>query len=128
MAQPKNQQKQKRMVEHANVYVTASFNNTIVTIADRANNPVIVASTGMHGFTGTRKSTPHAATITTDSAMIKAKNDHGVRKIDIYVRGIGPGREAALRVLRGCGCEVDKIVDVTPVPHNGVRAPKIRRV
>jgi small subunit ribosomal protein S11 len=60
--------------------------------------------------------------------MIKAKNDHGVRKIDIYVRGIGPGREAALRVLRGCGCEVDKIVDVTPVPHNGVRAPKIRRV
>ncbi|MEI7652704.1 MAG: 30S ribosomal protein S11 [bacterium] len=128
MPPTKSPSKQKRQIDFANVHITATFNNTIVTIADQANNPVIVASTGMHGFTGTRKSTPHAATITADAAMQKAKMDHGVRKIDIYVRGIGPGREAALRVMRACGCDVEKIVDVTPVPHNGVRAPKLRRV
>lgn len=124
----KKQTKQKRQVDHARVHVTSTFNNTIVTIADQANNPIIIASTGMHGFTGTRKSTPHAATITTDSAIQKAINDHGVRKMDVFVKGIGPGREAALRALKACGCELEKIVDVTPVPHNGVRAPKIRRV
>ncbi len=128
MAPTKKPTKQKRQVDHALVHITATFNNTIVTIADQGNNPIIVASTGMHGFTGTRKSTPHAATITTDGAMQKAVNEHGVRKIDVFVRGIGPGREAAMRVLKASGCEVDKIVDVTPIPHNGVRAPKIRRV
>lgn len=122
------QTKQKRQVDQANVHITSTFNNTIVTIADAGNRPIITMSTGMFGFTGARKSTPHAATVTTDSAMQKAIHDHGVRRINVFVRGIGPGREAALRTLKTCGCDVEKVVDVTPVPHNGVRPPKIRRV
>jgi len=122
------QTKQKRQVDHARVHITSTFNNTIVTVSDSTDRPIVITSTGMFGFTGARKSTPHAATVTTDSAMQKAVNDHGVRKIDVYVKGIGPGREAALRALKVCGCEVEKVVDVTPIPHNGVRPPKIRRV
>jgi len=82
----------------------------------------------MHGFTGTRKSTPYAATVTTEGALKKAMNDHGMRRAVIFVKGIGPGREAALRAIKGSNLEVDVIIDVTPVPHNGVRPPKIRRV
>jgi small subunit ribosomal protein S11 len=128
MASVKKQSKQLRQVDHAMVYITATFNNTIITISDNANQPLIVASTGMHGFTGTKKSTPYAATITASGAMQKAVHNHGVRRIDVFIRGIGPGREASIRAIKGCGCEVEKIVDVTPVPHNGVRPPKIRRV
>lgn len=128
MAVVHKQTKQKRQVDHARVHITSTFNNTIVTVSDSSDRPIIITSTGMFGFTGARKSTPHAATVTTDSAMQKAVNDHGVRKIDVYVKGIGPGREAALRALKVCGCEVEKVVDVTPIPHNGVRPPKIRRV
>jgi small subunit ribosomal protein S11 len=126
--QNRNQQKQKRQVEAANVHITATFNNTIITITDTGNNPFIVCSTGMFGFTGTRKSTPHAATITTDHAMQKAMNEHGVRRITVYVRGIGPGREASIRAIKASGIEVEGVIDTTPVPHNGVRPPKIRRV
>lgn len=124
----KKQNKPKKQVEHASVHITATFNNTIITISDASEQPIIVASTGMHGFTGTKKSTPHAATITASHAMQKAVNDYGVRRIDVYVRGIGPGREASIRALKVSGCDVEKVVDVTPVPHNGVRPPKIRRV
>lgn len=129
MAVTQNKQtKQKRQVDHANVHITSTFNNTIVTVADSANRPIVTLSTGMFGFTGARKSTPHAATVTTDSAMQRAINEHGVRRINVFVRGIGPGREAAIRALKASGLDVEKVVDVTPVPHNGVRPPKIRRV
>lgn len=128
MAVTKKQNKPKRQVEHAKVHITATFNNTIITIADQSEQPIVVASTGMHGFTGAKKSTPHAATITAGSAMQKAVSEFGVRRIDVYVRGIGPGREASIRALKVSGCDVEKVVDVTPVPHNGVRPPKIRRV
>ncbi len=128
MAQSSRSTKAKRQVDHAIVHVTSTYNNTIVTVTDTSNNPIVTASTGMFGFTGARKSTPYAATVTTDNAMQKAVKEHGVRRIDVYVRGIGPGREAALRMLKICGCEVERVVDVTPVPHNGVRPPKIRRV
>lgn len=126
MAVTKKQNKPKRQVEHARVHITATFNNTIITIADQSEQPIVVASTGMHQFID-KKSTPHAATITAGSAMQKAVSGwmHG---IDVYVRGIGPGREASIRALKVSGCDVEKVVDVTPVPHNGVRPPKIRRV
>jgi small subunit ribosomal protein S11 len=122
MAVVKRQTKQKRQVDHAIVHIT------IITITDSANNPIVISSTGMFGFTGARKSTPHAATVTMDSALQKAMHEYGVRRVDVYIKGIGPGREASIRTLKVSGCEVEKVVDVTPVPHNGVRPPKIRRV
>ncbi len=116
-----------KSVEAGSIHITATFNNTIVTISDEAGNPIVVDSCGMHGFSGTRKSTPHAATVTTESAIRKA-TEFGFRRADIFVKGIGPGREAALRVIKGSDLDIERIVDVTPVPHNGVRPPKIRRV
>lgn len=124
------QQKKKntRTVDSGKIFITATFNNTIVTITDEKGSPIVVESTGMHGFTGTRKSTPHAATLTTESALRKAVEKYNLRKVDVFVKGIGPGREAALRVVKGSEVDIDRIVDMTPVPHNGVRPPKIRRV
>ncbi len=124
MAKQKNQ----RTVEKGRIYITATFNNTMVTIADEKGNPIVVDSTGMHGFTGTRKSTPHAATVTTESALNKATEQYNFRFADIFIKGIGPGREAALRVIKSSNVEINRIIDITPVPHNGVRPPKIRRV
>lgn len=118
----------KRMVENGKVYITATFNNTLVTVTDEKGNPIVVGSCGMHGFTGTRKSTPHAATVTTDAALKKAIVDHGLRKVDVFVKGIGPGREASLRAIKSAEVDIDRIVEMTPIPHNGVRPPKIRRV
>ncbi|MDA1316426.1 MAG: 30S ribosomal protein S11 [bacterium] len=120
--------KQKRVVESGRIYISATFNNTLVTITDEAGATLVVSSCGMHGFTGTRKSTPYAGTVTTEAALDKAKEVHNLRKLDIYVKGIGPGREASLRAIRGSNLEIGKIVDVTPIPHNGVRPPKLRRV
>lgn len=117
-----------RVVEKANIYVTATFNNTIVTISDESGNPIVVGSCGMHGFAGTRKSTPYAATITTEAAVRKAITEFGLRRIDVFIKGIGPGREASLRAIKASDVEIERIVDVTPIPHNGVRPPKIRRV
>ena len=114
-------------VETGKIYITATFNNTLVTIADESGNPIVVDSCGMHGFSGTRKSTPHAATVTTESAIRKA-SEYGLRRADIFVKGIGPGREASLRALKASEIDIERIVDMTPVPHNGVRPPKIRRV
>lgn len=122
------QKKTNRVVEKGRVYITATFNNTMVTITDESGKPVVVSSCGMHGFTGTRKSTPHAATVTTESAIKKAITEHQLRRVDVYVKGIGPGREASLRVLKNCEVDIERIVDVTPIPHNGVRPPKVRRV
>ncbi len=117
-----------RIVETGRIYINATFNNTLVTITDEKGNPLVTGSTGMHGFTGTRKSTPHAATTTMEAALKKANLNHGFRKGNVFVKGIGPGREAALRAVKASPVEVERIVDTTPVPHNGVRPPKIRRV
>lgn len=119
--------KTQRNVEKGRIYITATFNNTLVTFTDPNGAPVISGSCGMHGFTGTRKSTPYAATIVTE-ATVKKANDIGFREATVFVKGIGPGREAALRVIKGSSIEINKIIDVTPIPHNGVRPPKIRRV
>jgi len=127
---PKKQrtQKTKRIVENGRIYITATFNNTIVTVTDEAGGSIVVSSCGMHGFSGTRKSTPYAGTVTTDAAVKKAMEEHGFRRADIYVKGIGPGREASLRAIKAANIDVGKIVDITPIPHNGVRPPKVRRV
>ncbi|OGK34314.1 30S ribosomal protein S11 [Candidatus Roizmanbacteria bacterium RIFCSPLOWO2_01_FULL_37_13] len=121
-------QKIRRMVENGRIYITSTFNNTIITITDEKGNPLIVGSCGMYGFTGTRKPTPYAATITTSTTLKKAVVDHGFRFADIFVKGIGPGREAALRAVKESNIEVNRIIDITPIPHNGVRPPKVRRV
>src|SRR4051794_35327175 len=105
-------------VENGKVYITATFNNTLISITDNMGRPIVVGSCGMHGFTGTRKSTPYAATITTEAAVKKAISEHGFRRADVFVKGIGPGREAALRVIKAADIEVERIIDVTPVPHN----------
>lgn len=117
-----------RVVEKAKVYISATFNNTIITVSSEDGRPIVIESCGMHGFSGTRKSTPYASTVTTEAALKKAKDKYGVKRVDVFVKGIGPGREAALRAIKGSDMETEKIVDVTPIPHNGVRPPKIRRV
>jgi small subunit ribosomal protein S11 len=123
-----NKNKVKRIVESGKIYITATFNNTLVTVSDDGGKTIVTGSSGMHGFSGTRKSTPYAASVTTDTCLKKAMLDHGMRRAVVFVKGIGPGREAALRAIKGSNMEIDTIIDVTPVPHNGVRPPKIRRV
>lgn len=117
-----------RVVEIGRIYIVATFNNTLVTVTDENGKPIVIGSAGMHGFTGTRKSTPYAATITTENALKKSVDDYGLRAASVFVKGIGPGREAALRAIKSSNIDINKIVDITPVPHNGVRPPKIRRV
>jgi len=120
--------KTEKIIERGKIYITATFNNTMITVTDEKGNPAIVASCGMYGFTGTRKPTPYAATITTSATLKKAVVEFGLRFVDIFVKGIGPGREAALRAVKESDIEVNRIVDITPIPHNGVRPPKVRRV
>jgi len=117
-----------KIVESGRIYITATFNNTLVTVTDEKGNPIAVGSCGMYGFSGTRKSTPYAATITTEATLKKASDQYNFRIADVFVKGIGPGREASLRAIKGSSIEVNRIIDMTPVPHNGVRPPKIRRV
>jgi len=119
---------QKKIVERGRIYIVATFNNTMVTVTDEKGSPLVSGSSGMFGFSGTRKSTPYAATVSTSTTIKKAINNHGFRMADIFVKGIGPGREAALRAIKESDLEVDQIIDITPIPHNGVRPPKIRRV
>lgn len=119
---------QAKVVEKGRIYVTATFNNTLVTITDEKGQPVVLGSCGMYGFSGTRKSTPYAATITTEATLKKAIGSHNFREAAVFIKGIGPGREAALRVIKGSNIEISRITDITPIPHNGVRPPKIRRV
>lgn len=109
------------------VHVNASFNNTIVTITDTQGNTVSWSSAGHHGFKGSRKSTPYAAQVTAEDAGRKAM-DHGMKTVAVLVKGPGSGRESALRALQAVGFMVTSIKDVTPVPHNGCRPPKRRRV
>jgi len=122
-----NKQTQK-IVERGRIYITATFNNTMVTITTEKGNPIVTGSCGMHGFSGTRKSTPYAATTTTEAALRKAIDNFNFQSADIFIKGIGPGREASLRAVKSSKIEINRIVDITPIPHNGVRPPKIRRV
>jgi len=120
--------KTQKTVEHGRIYITATFNNTLVTVTDDRGMPLVTGSCGMHGFAGTRKSTPYAATVTTESTLKKAITNYGLRAANVFVKGIGPGREASLRAIKASDIDVNQIVDVTPIPHNGVRPPKLRRV
>jgi small subunit ribosomal protein S11 len=119
--------KGKRTVAYGQAHVYASFNNTIVTVTDSQGNAVAWASAGTSGFKGSRKSTPFAARMAAQQAA-KAAQDMGMQEIDLYINGPGPGREAAIRAIQGAGLKVRSIRDVTPVPHNGCRPPKRRRV
>jgi small subunit ribosomal protein S11 len=119
--------KEKKNVVHGIAHVHASFNNTLVTITDLEGNVLTWASAGSLGFKGSRKGTPFAAQQAASSAALAAR-DHGLRSIDIRVKGPGSGRESAIRALQGAGVEIKSIKDVTPIPHNGCRPPKRRRV
>lgn len=117
--------KSARIVNSGRLYIVATFNNTIVTITDDSGNVIAWSSTGKVGFKGSRKSTPFAATQAITAAVETAKS-MGLRTAAVYIKGPGPGRDAALRVLRGIGIKVTEIQDVTPIPHNGSRAKKPR--
>ena len=108
-------------------HVNASFNNTIVTITDAQGNTIAWSSSGQQGFKGSRKSTPFAAQLAAEAAARRAM-EHGMRKVDVFVKGPGSGRETAIRTIQNTGIEVVGIKDVTPIPHNGCRPPKRRRV
>ncbi len=109
------------------VYVTATFNNTLVTITDDLGNTVCWGSSGASGFKGARKSTPFAATTAVEMVARKAQNA-GIREVEVFIKGPGAGRDAALRALKSVGLNISLIADVTPIPHNGVRPKKKRRV
>jgi len=119
--------KTKRTLSTGQVHITATFNNTIVTITDTQGNTVVWGSAGSAGFKGSRKSTPFAARLAAEKA-IKAAQSLGLQEIEIFVKGPGPGRESAIRAIQGAGLKVTAITDKTPVPHNGCRPPKKRRV
>jgi small subunit ribosomal protein S11 len=119
--------REKRTVPRGAAHIKASFNNTIVSLTDPQGNVIAWASAGASGWKGSRKSTPYAAQVTAENAARKAM-DQGLRTIEVFVRGPGAGREAAIRALEATGLEVTAITDVTPIPHNGCRAPKRRRV
>ena len=117
----------RRSVQHGQAHIQSSFNNTIVTLTDAEGNALSWASAGGLGFRGSKKSTPYAAQMAAETAA-KAAAPYGLKTLDVMVKGPGSGREAAIRALAACGLEVLTIKDVTPVPHNGCRPPKRRRV
>ena len=119
--------KEKKNIQNGVAHIQSTFNNTIITITDMNGNTIAWSSAGSQGFKGSRKSTPFAAQLAADDAAKKAQ-EHGVQNIEVYVKGPGSGREAALRALQAAGFNVTLIRDVTPIPHNGCRPPKRRRV
>ncbi len=119
--------KEKKNIERGAAHIRSSFNNTIVTMSDIQGNALSQASSGGLGFRGSRKSTPFAAQVAAETAA-KAAMEHGLKTVEVYVKGPGSGREAAIRALQTAGLEVTLIKDVTPIPHNGCRPPKRRRV
>ena len=123
----KTRTRAKRMVTDGIAHVHASFNNTVITITDRQGNTLSWATSGGCGFRGSRKSTPFAAQVAAEKAGVAAQ-EHGVRNVEVRVAGPGPGRESAVRALNNCGLKITSISDVTPIPHNGCRPPKKRRV
>ena len=114
-----------RTVSRGRLYISATFNNTLVSVTDEKGQVICWSSTGESGFSGSRKSTPYAATIAVENALNKAKN-FGLQEVDIYIKGPGPGRDVALRVVRAQKLRVNMIVDSTPVPHNGTRPRKAK--
>lgn len=132
MASPKRGQQRVKRRERKNVpvgiaHIKSTFNNTLVSITDREGNTIAWASAGTVGFKGARKGTPFAAGLAAEAAA-RAAMEHGMREVEVYVKGPGAGREAAIRSLQAAGLEVSLIKDVTPIPHNGCRPPKRRRV
>ncbi len=125
--QTQTRKRAKKMVPRGVAHIFATFNNTIVTITDPQGNTISWASAGNAGFRGSRKSTPYAARLAAQNAARSAQ-DNGMQEIEIYVKGPGPGREAAIRALAASGLDLTAIHDITPVPHNGCRPPKRRRV
>jgi small subunit ribosomal protein S11 len=119
--------REKRTVPHGQAHIKASFNNTIVSISDPQGNTITWATAGASGWKGSRKSTPYAAQVTAENAAKKAV-EAGMRSVEVFVKGPGAGREAAIRALEASGLQVTAITDVTPIPHNGCRPPKRRRV
>jgi small subunit ribosomal protein S11 len=123
----RTRKREKKHISNGIVHIQSTFNNTIVTITDPAGNVVAWSSAGVQGFKGSRKSTPFAAQLAAEDAAKKAM-EHGMKNVEVYVKGPGPGRESALRSLQATGFNVQMIKDVTPIPHNGCRPPKRRRV
>ncbi|MFW2489452.1 30S ribosomal protein S11 [Clostridium chromiireducens] len=119
--------KERKNVEHGAAHIKSTFNNSIVTLTDAVGNALSWSSAGALGFRGSRKSTPYAAQAAAETAA-KVAMEHGLKSIEVYVKGPGSGREAAIRSLQAAGLEVTLIKDVTPIPHNGCRPPKRRRV
>ncbi|MBQ9080549.1 MAG: 30S ribosomal protein S11 [Clostridia bacterium] len=119
--------REKKNIPEGQVHIRATFNNTIVTITDKEGNAISWASAGELGFKGSRKSTPFAAQMASETAA-KAATEHGLKSVEVYVRGPGSGRESAIRALETVGLQITMIKDVTPIPHNGCRPPKRRRV
>jgi small subunit ribosomal protein S11 len=119
--------KEKKNVANGIAHIHASFNNTIVTITDAAGNVITWSSAGNKGFKGSRKSTPFASQLAAETAAKKAM-EHGMKQVEVYVKGPGTGRESAIRSIQAAGLEIVAIKDVTPIPHNGCRPPKRRRV
>ena len=119
--------RERKSIPRGQAHIQATFNNTIVTLTDPNGNVISWGSAGSQGFKGSRKSTPYAAQITAEAAARRAM-DHGLKQIDVYVKGPGSGREAAIRSLQAAGLSITSITDVTPIPHNGCRPPKRRRV
>jgi small subunit ribosomal protein S11 len=126
-ARKTGKKKEKKNIPEGVVHIQSTFNNTIITITDLSGNVVAWSSAGTQGFKGSRKSTPFAAQVAAEDAVKKAK-EHGMRRVQVYVKGPGSGRESALRSLQVAGLNISLIRDVTPIPHNGCRPPKRRRV
>jgi len=126
-AKPKARKKDKKNIAAGQAYIKSTFNNTIVSITDPSGAVISWSSAGQVGFKGSRKSTPYAAQMAAEAAARRAQ-EHGLKKVDVFVKGPGSGRETAIRSLQAAGLEVGSISDVTPAPHNGCRPPKPRRV
>ncbi len=126
-ARVRTKRRERKNIEKGAVHIRSSFNNTMVTITDLHGNAISWASAGGMGFRGSRKSTPFAAQTAAETAA-RAAMEHGLKQVEVYVKGPGSGREAAIRALQSAGLEVQMIKDVTPIPHNGCRPPKRRRV
>jgi small subunit ribosomal protein S11 len=124
----KTVKKEARYTPKGRIYLTATFNNTIITITDEKGNTICWNSSGKTGFSGTRKSTPYAATQTIENAIGEAREQHGLTEAAVYIKGAGPGRDSLIRVLRTNELGISKLVDLTPIPHDGIRPKKRRRV
>jgi len=127
MASPKGKKRVKKNIAQGIVHIYSSFNNTMITVTDSLGNGISWSSCGARGFRGSRKSTPFAAQVAADDACRKAQ-DHGLKSVEVRVKGPGAGRESALRAVANSGLKITMIRDVTPIPHNGCRPPKKRRV